>query len=471
MNLQQFLLILRARYKLVLFTLLGTVAVTLVVSLVLPKQYTATSAVVVDVKSPDPIVGMFLPAIAMPGYMATQVDVINSDRVAQKVVKMTKLDQSPQVKEQWLEDTDGKGKIEVWLARLLQKKLDVKPSRESNVINISYTAVDPGFAAAIANAFAQAYIDTTIELKVEPAKQYARWFEEQGKMLRDHLEKAQNRLSEYQQQKGIVASDERLDNETAKLNELSTQLTIVQAQTSDAQSKQKSGSASATLPEVVQNPLIMNLKVDISRLEGKLQDAAGNLGKNHPQYQRMESELAELKKKLEVETLHITSGFSTSRAVGKEKESDLRAAIEAQKKKLLEIKSQRDELAVLMRDVEAAQKAFEAVSQRFNQTSLESQSTQTNVAVLTAASEPIEPSFPKLLLNTLVSIFLGTLLGVGAAFMLEMLDQRIRSAGDLAEMLQLSLLGVIPKTSAAAKRARRLARLVFWRRKPALAAH
>ncbi|MDP2706628.1 MAG: chain length determinant protein EpsF, partial [Burkholderiales bacterium] len=221
MNLQQFLLILRARYKVVLFTLLGTVAVTLVVGLVLPKRYTAASAVVVDVKSPDPIVGMYLPAVAMPGYMATQVDVINSDRVAQKVVKMTKLDQSPQVKEQWLEDTDGKGKIEVWLAGLLQKKLDVKPSRESNVINISYTAVDPGFASAIANAFAQAYIDTTIELKVEPAKQYARWFEEQGKTLRDNLEKAQNRLSEYQQQKGIVASDERLDNETAKLNELS----------------------------------------------------------------------------------------------------------------------------------------------------------------------------------------------------------------------------------------------------------
>ena len=84
MNLQQFLLLLRARYKVVLFTLLGTVAVTLVVGLVLPKRYTAASAVVVDVKSPDPIVGMYLPAVAMRGYMATQVDVINSDRVAQK---------------------------------------------------------------------------------------------------------------------------------------------------------------------------------------------------------------------------------------------------------------------------------------------------------------------------------------------------------------------------------------------------
>jgi succinoglycan biosynthesis transport protein ExoP len=471
MNLHQFLLVLRARYKLVVFTLFVTVAVTLAVSWVLPKQYTAASAVVVDVKSPDPIAGMFLPAIAMPGYMATHVDLIISDHVAQRVVKMLKLDQNPEVKEQWLDATEGHGKIEVWLAGLLQKKLDVKPSHESNVINISYKAVDPGFAAVIANAFAQAYIDTTIELKVEPAKRYARWFEEQGKTLRDHLEKAQNRLSEYQQQKGIVASEERLDNETAKLNELSTQLTVVQGQTSDAQSKQKSGSASDTLPEVVQNTLIMNLKVDISRLEGKLQDAAGNLGKNHPQYQRMESELAELKKKLEVETRHITSGFSTSRTVGKDKEGELRAEIEKQKKKLLEIKRERDELAVLQRDVEAAQKAFEAVSQRFNQASLESQSTQTNVAVLTPASEPAEASSPKILLNTLVSIFLGTVLGVGAALMLELLDQRIRSAGDLAEMLQLPLLGVIPKTGAAAKRAKRPSRLAFWRRKPALPAH
>jgi chain length determinant protein EpsF len=466
MNLQQYLLVLRARYRIVLFTLLGTVALTLAVSLLLPKQYTAVVTVVADVKSPDPIVGIMLPAMMMPGYMATQVDVITSDRVAQKVVTMTKLDQNPEVKEQWLEATEGRGKIEVWLGKLLQSKLDVKPSRESNVISIGYKAADPAFAAAIANAFAQAYIDTTIELKVGPAKQYARWFEEQGKMLRDNLEKAQNRLSEYQQQKGIVASDERLDNETAKLNELSTQLTQVQGQTSDAQGKQNSGKASDTLPEVVQNPLIMNLKVDISRLEGKLQDAAGNVGKSHPQYQRMESELAELKKKLEVETLHITSGFSTSSNVGKGKESDLRAAIGAQKKKLLEIKRQRDELAVLMRDVEAAQKAFEAVSQRFNQTSLESQSTQTNVAVLTPASEPLLPSFPKPLLYTLLSIFLGTLLGVGAAFVLELFDQRVRSAEDLSAMLGLSVIGVIPKTSTSRRRQRSL-RLGF-RREPAL---
>ena len=127
MSLQQFFLVLRARYKLALLTLLGTVAVTLAVSLLIPARYTATTAVMVDIKTPDPIAGVILPAVVMPGYMATQVDIINSDRIAQKVVRTLRLDQNPQAKEQWLEATNGRGTLDVWLAELLQKKLDVNP--------------------------------------------------------------------------------------------------------------------------------------------------------------------------------------------------------------------------------------------------------------------------------------------------------------------------------------------------------
>ena len=148
MTLSQFLLILRARYRVALLAFLVTVATTVIVSLLLPKQYTASTAVVVDVKSPDPVSGMMLQGMMAPGYMATQVDIINSDRAAKDVVKLLKMDQSAVIKQQWLEDTEGKGQLIDWLAALLQKKLDVKPSRESNVINIAYTGTDPDFAAA-----------------------------------------------------------------------------------------------------------------------------------------------------------------------------------------------------------------------------------------------------------------------------------------------------------------------------------
>lgn len=444
MTFQQFLLILRARYKVVVFTLLIIVIATLVISLLLPKQYTASTAVVVDVKSPDPLAGMVLPGLAAPGYMATQIDIINSDRVAQRVVKLLRMDESPVIREQWMAATNGEGELTVWLAALLKQKLDVKPSRESNVINIDFSGSEPGFAAAVANAFAQAYIDINLDLKVEPARQYATWFEDQIKILRDKLEKAQQALSAYQQKTGIVATDERLDYEVAKLNELSTQLTIVQAQTSDSSSKRKSLGNPETLTEVMQSPLINGIKSDIARLEAKLEEGNVNLGKNHPQTKRAQSELASLRSKLASETRQIHSSIGTSFQVGKHKEKELLEAMEVQKKRVLELNGQRDQISVLQRDVEAAQRNFEGVSLRSAQTRLESHSVQTNIATLNPASIPTEHSRPRILLNVLISVFLGTLLGVGLALILELGNRRVRSVEDLAEIIDLPVLATVP---------------------------
>ena len=431
MSLQQFFLILRSRFKVAMVVLLATMTLTLLVSLLLPNRYTSSTSVVVDVRTPDPIGGLVLPTTMMASYMPTQVDIVNSERVARKVVSLLKLDQSPAIKEQWLEATDGKGRLDVWLGELLQKKLTVKPSRESDVINISFVSSDPAFSAAVANAFAQAYIDTNVELKVEPARQYSKWFQVQTGVLRENLERAQARLSDYQQKEGIVVTDERLDSENAKLNELSTQLTIVQGQTTDTLSKQHSGGRAANLPEFMQNPVIQNLRIDIARLEAKAKEASGNLGVNHPQYQRMHAELDTLRQKLDAEGQHVAGGFATASNVGKEKETVLKRLIAGQKEKLLELKHQRDQAAVLLGDVAAAQKAFDAVAQRFTQTSLESQTTQTNISVLTPAIVPIEPSSPLPLFYTLIAGLVGLVLGVAAAFGMEMSDRRVRTADDL----------------------------------------
>jgi len=353
------------------------------------------------------------------------------------------LDESPAVKVQWQEDTEGKGTITDWLAALLQKKLDVKPSRESNVININFSGADPKFAAAVANAFAQAYIDVNLELKVEPARQSATWFEGQTKVLRGKLDASQKALSSYQKKTGIVVTDERLDYETAKLNELSTQLTIVQGQTSDSHSKGHSAGGSDTLTEVMQSPLINGLKSDIARLDARLQESNINLGRNHPQTRRNESELASLRAKLDSETQKISSSLGTSYQVGKQKEKELLEAIETQKTRVLDLNKQRDEIIVLKRDIESAQRTFESASQRSAQTRLESLSVQTNVVVLNKASEPTKSSKPKVLLNVLIAIFTGTLIGIGLALMLELVSRRVRSEADLAEAIDLPVLASI----------------------------
>ena len=464
MTLQQFLLILWARRKLVLFTFLATVFTATVVSLLLPEEFTASADLLLDVKSPDPVAGMVLPGLMAPSYMATQVDIIKSDRVAMRVVKALRMDENPNLQTQWQEATEGKGQIGPWLAGLLQRKLDVKPSRESNVIAIGYSGSSPAFAAAMANAYAQAYIDVNLELRIEPARQNAKWFDEQSKQYRERLDAAQNALSDYQQKSGIVATDERLDYETQKLNELSTQLTVAQAQGTDSSSKRKSTGSADTMPEVMQSGLVSQLKGDIARLEARLKEVSGNLGENHPQYLRSQAELAELKSRMNAEIGRITSSIGTAGNISKQKEAELIAAVNTQKMRILELRKQRDEINLLVREVETAQRAFDAVGQRTTQSRLESQSIQTNVAVLNPATEPLNAAKPKVMRNILLSVFFGTLLGIGVALTLELLHRRIRSPEDLGLALDLPVLAILEPEARSGTWLDRLGKLLPGRR-------
>ena len=423
-----------------------TVATTLLVSLLLPRQYTATASVVVDFK-PDPVSAFAFGGGASPAYMATQVDIIRSERVAQRVVRNLKLNENPQVRQQWLDETGGEGNIEVWLASVFQKQMDVVPSRESSVIAVSYKAPDPRFAAGLANAFAQAYIDTALELRTDPARLYSTFFENRAKEARETLEKAQSKVSAFQKQAGIIATDERLDVETARLNELSSQATMMQALLAESASRQAQAQSGQgdRMQEVLNNANVSQLKADISRAEAQLQQLATRLGDKHPQVEEAKASLAELRSRLEAETRKVTGSVTVSANINRQRLGEVQRALQAQRDKVLKMKAVRDEGLVLLRDAENAQRSYDALLQRFTQTSLEGQTTQSNINLLTQATPPLEPSSPRIVLNTLLSIFLGTLLAVGTALLLELKDRRVRNVDDVVEALGLPVLGLMPK--------------------------
>ena len=199
--------------------------------------------------------------------------------------------------------------------------------------------------------------------------------------------------------------------------------------------------------EVMQSPLINSIKLDVARLDAKLQESNTNLGKNHPQTQRIESELASLKSKLASEIRQINTSIGTSYQVGKHREGELLESLEAQKKHVLELTKQHDAISVLKKDVELAQRSFEVASLRSNQVRLESQAVQTNIAVLNPAAVPTESSSPKILLNLMISFFLGILLSVGVAMLVELVNRRVYSAEDLLTALDLPVLAIIPSTT------------------------
>lgn len=446
MNLNQLLLALRARYKIIALTLVVTVLATLGVSLMLPKTYVATTSMVVNYKGVDAVTGMALPAQLMPGYVSTQVDIIKSKGVALKAVELLKLAESPAVQAQFQEATDGQGNVRDWLADLLLDKLDVVPARESSVLTITFRGADPEFVAGVANAFAAAYQQISIQLKTQPAMQASGYIANQTKILRERYEEAQARLSTYQRENSIYSADNRLDVETARMNDLSTQLVAVQGLAMEAASRQRQaqGNAGAS-PDVLNNGLVQNLKASLALAEAKLADTSQRLAPNHPQYIAAKSEVDKLRKSLDEQIALASSGVNSSAQISRQRESELRAALAAQKAKVLALNSVRDEFNVLSNEAENARRAYELASTRVSQTSLEGGSNQADVAVLTAATAPLKAAGPRVVMNVLLALVVGVLLGVAIALLLELADQHIRSAPQLVEGLDLPLLGTIPK--------------------------
>jgi chain length determinant protein EpsF len=436
----------RARGSLVVVVALLTTVTAGAVSLLLPKIYVAAASVVLDPK-PDPISPAVYPGMGSPAFVNTQVDVINSERVARRVVQEMGLAQDPVWQQAWQTEAGGAGTIEQWLSARLRKRMEAVPSRESNVITINVQAEDPRTAAAVANAYAKAYIATTVDLQVDPARQYTRYFDQQAQAARKVLEAAQAKLAAYQQANGITVADERVDVETARLNDLSTQLVTLQVLAAESASRQAqaAGGAGDRLPEVLTSPVIAQLKTDLSRARTRADELSTRYGDNYPALIEARAVANELAQRLQAETSRISSGATVSNRMAQQREAQLRADLEAQRAKVLQMRAKRDQAAVLARDVDTAQRNLDAVSNRLSQTSLESESTQSNVNLLTQAFPPTQPASPKLTLNVAMGLAVGVVLGLGLALAMELSDQRLRLNHDVVRALQLPLLGVMPR--------------------------
>jgi protein tyrosine kinase modulator len=449
MDLSQFILALRARRKAFLLALVATIVAALSVALVIPKKYVGQATLVVDARDEQAITpGRGLLSVSTrAAYISTQTELIQSGRVAMQVARDLKLAQNPELRAAYEDDTGGAGNIEAWIGTVLLQKLKVLNSA-SNLITVEYSASDPKFAAQVANAFAQAYMNVSLELRNAPSREAAQWFEEQLNGMRTRVVQAQNKLTVYQKQKGIISADERLDIESSRLSELSTQMLAARNATYDAQSRQKqaveqmaNGGSPDGVSEVISSAAIVAVKADLARAESALQIASGDLGPNHPVYQRNAAEVKALREKLANEMKKVVASLGNAVQAAKQRENDLKAAVEAQQARIMQTKDVRVELAAMTRDVDNAQRSYDAVLARYMTTRIEGHAKQGDVALLTPAIEPATPAHPKIPLIAGLSVVLGLLLAATMVYLLETLDRRVRSRSDLESRLAVPSLG------------------------------
>lgn len=445
MNLANFLAVLRARWipAVIVFVLVAASAAAY--TMLAPRLYTATASLMIEGK-PDPVSSMLYGGSTSPAFINTQLEVIRSDRVAQRVVQNLKLLDMADLRGQWEKSRSGEGSFQDYLVAMLQSGLDAGVALPgSNVITIGYRGTEPRFAAATANAYMQAYLETAIELRVDPAKQYSGFFNEQIKDARDTLEKAQAKLSAFEREHGLIATDERMDIEMSRLNLLSQELVAAQAQRTDSTTRQAQASINGDrMAEVLNNGAVASLKNELTRAEQRLQELQGRYGDNHPQVQDARTAVADLRQRVAAETRTVVGGVSVSASISRAREGEIKGSLEAQRAKLMKLKEVRDEGSVLQRDVENAQRAYDVVFTRFNQTTLESQNKQSNATVISQATPPSKPSSPKVVSNLLMGLAAALGLGLGSALLLEQFDKRVRTPSDAVTALGLPVIGIMP---------------------------
>lgn len=460
MTLTHFLSVLRARAGLALLVVLVTVAAAVGVGAQLPERYRASTTLMIDTGAADPVTGAWMGR--SPTLLATQADVIRSERVAQDVVQRLALDREPAFVEAWERATQRQGRIEPWLAQTVVKMLDVEPARDSDIIAVTVTAADPGLAARIANATAGAYLDTSIALRADPARQTSAFFETQAREAREQLERAQARLSAFQQARGVYVGDDRLDIEAARLNELSSQLTALQAAVAESSSRQQlaQGASADRLQEVLASPLLGALRTDLTRTESRLQELGARLGERHPQVLETQAQVDLLRSRLDAETRRVAAGAGVSNTINRQREAELRRALDAQRERVAQIRGARDQGQVLLREVESAQRAYDGLLTRLNQAGLESRAGFARAHVLAEAVPPLQPVSPGLRVHAVLGLGAGVLLALGAVLLLEWGDPRLRSAGASATLVGLPLLGVLPRPDLGTRHAARKVPLV-----------
>jgi uncharacterized protein involved in exopolysaccharide biosynthesis len=314
-------------------------------------------------------------------------------------------------------------------------------------VSVTQSAADAKFAATVANAFARAYIDLTVELRLGPAREYAGFFDERAKDLRVEFEKAQQRLAAFQKQRGIVVTNDRLDVETARLNSLEVALASAFAESAETSSRSRN-SGSETSVDVQQSSVVQGLKSEIARAETKLNEVSTTLGSLHPARVQLEAQISELKQQLASEMRRVSGATNTVNRITNQKIAELRSMVENQKRNVLALRAGRDEASVLLRDVETAQRAYEQVAQRRAQLANESQAEQASARVLSPAAEPLLPSSPKVGKSIVAAVVVGLVLGLAAAVLWEMLDRRIRNEEDMHLVEGVPVLGTMSSKEA-----------------------
>ncbi len=431
MSLAQFFRILLARRLIILCTLFLAVAVAAVLCEVLPAKYPASARVLLDVIKPDPVTGQMMASSFSRGYTRTQTELITDYRVVGDVVDRLGWEHNPVLVADYQQNSNGNSDFRRFMAQRIIDNTDAQLVEGSNILEITYKGGNPILAKNVVTALRNAFIDASLRLRTDGAGRTAEWYVGQAGKAQAALAAAEARKSQFERENGIVMAPGGADSETVKLEQMQSALM-------SARNSVGFVGARSVSPEVE------GLKSQLNAIDDSISQAGQKLGTQHPAY----IALLERRKIVEQQlakanaAARSTDGGSIGAATAANV-ARLEGEVNAQKAKVLALKSKLDDLAQLQREVDLRKVQYEKAAARAADLKLEADVSETGLVPLGDAFVAETPSFPNKPLILALGVVGGFGLGVVLAVIAELVSRRVRGPEDLARAAGASVLAVI----------------------------
>ena len=353
---------------------------------------------------------------AMPFYrddervFETQAQVMRSRTLARRVIKLLKLKDHPlfaiEVKEG--DKPVSPEEAESDLVDTFLGNLSIEPVKKSDLIRVSFTSPDKNLAQEVPNVFAEEYMQFEIDSKSQSFAQIKRWLGQQLTQLGDKVEGSQRKLYQYGESGEILSSDEKDNIVVQKYVELSGLLTKASAEriAREAQYHQIQQKGIAASP-ITNNPLVMDLRKEISTETAKVAGLKKIYLPNHPAYMTEAANLAGLQARLNNEIQNIRGTVRADYEAARRSENLIADALEAEKHKVVDLQKKLVQYKILKRDVDANEELYKGLLSRMKEAAVSSTMVASNLSTIDRAEKPLFPFKPNKSKNMALAIVFG----------------------------------------------------------------
>jgi polysaccharide biosynthesis transport protein len=426
-----------------------------------------------------------------PTELETEVKILQSDLLALQVIRELNLDRRP--------DFGGKS-VPPSSLDLAPDPLQVDPARasaalgafkgnlrvslapNSRIIEVHYRSADKQIAADVVNKLMETYVENNFKARFESTMQASDWLQKQLVDMQMKVETSQEKLVRYQKEHEILGIDEKQNIITAKLDELNKELTqaesermtkeafyrLVESGDPDAIASSAGNSDSGGSGVQSVSQLLDTLRTKQADLKIQVADLNTQFGPSYPKLAQLNNQLKEIDLQIQAEMKKIVGKVRGQYMTSLQRENMLRDALERQKQEANKLNESAIEYNLLKRDAETYRQLYEGLLQKLKEAGVSAGLKANNFHIVDSARPPTAPIEPNIPRNLLFSVLLGAATGVGLAFLLEGLDNTIRTTEQAQMISGLASLGMIPLGSKSAREGTNPKRLVIATSKEAV---